>query len=51
MIRTFAHEIVVELAQHASIPVINGLTDYSHPCQAMADFLTIMEVKGAYREV
>jgi ornithine carbamoyltransferase len=46
MIRTFAHEIVVELAKHAAVPVINGLTDYSHPCQAMADYLTILEVKG-----
>ena len=46
MIRTFSHDIVVELAHHASIPVINGLTDYSHPCQAMADYLTMLEVKG-----
>jgi ornithine carbamoyltransferase len=46
MIRTFAHDIVVELAKNASVPVINGLTDYSHPCQAMADYLTILEVKG-----
>ncbi len=46
MIRTFAHEIVEELAQQASIPVINGLTDLSHPCQAMADYLTMLEVKG-----
>ena len=46
MIRTFSHEMVEELARHASIPVINGLTDYSHPCQAMADYLTILEVKG-----
>jgi ornithine carbamoyltransferase len=46
MIRTFSHEIVEELASHASIPVINGLTDYSHPCQAMADYLTILEIKG-----
>jgi ornithine carbamoyltransferase len=46
MIRTFAHEIVVELARYARVPVINGLTDYSHPCQAMADYLTIAEVKG-----
>ena len=46
MIRTFAHEIVVEMARYASIPVINGLTDYSHPCQAMADYLTMLEVKG-----
>jgi ornithine carbamoyltransferase len=46
MIRTFAHEVVVEMARCASIPVINGLTDYSHPCQAMADYLTMLEVKG-----
>jgi ornithine carbamoyltransferase len=46
MIRTFAHEIVEQLAEYASIPVINGLTDYSHPCQAMADYLTIWEMKG-----
>ena len=46
MIRTFAHEIVEQLAEYASIPVINGLTDYSHPCQAMADYLTVWEIKG-----
>jgi ornithine carbamoyltransferase len=46
MIRTFAHEIAEQLAQYASIPVINGLTDYSHPCQALADYLTIWEVRG-----
>ena len=46
MIRTFAHEVVEQMAQYASIPVINGLTDYSHPCQAMADYLTIWEAKG-----
>jgi ornithine carbamoyltransferase len=46
MIRTFAHEIVEQLAEYANIPVINGLTDYSHPCQAMADYLTIWEAKG-----
>jgi ornithine carbamoyltransferase len=46
MIRTFDHGIVVEMARHANVPVINGLTDYSHPCQAMADFLTIWECKG-----
>jgi ornithine carbamoyltransferase len=46
MIRTFAHDVVVELARQANIPVINGLTDYCHPCQAMADYLTMLEVKG-----
>jgi ornithine carbamoyltransferase len=43
MIRTFAQEDVQELARHASIPVINGLTDSSHPCQALADVMTIRE--------
>jgi ornithine carbamoyltransferase len=47
MIRTFAHEIVEQMAEYASIPIINGLTDYSHPCQAMADYLTIEEAKGS----
>ena len=46
MIRTFAHEIVEKMAEYASVPVINGLTDYSHPCQAMADYLTMLEIKG-----
>ena len=46
MIRTFAHEIVEQMAEFASIPIINGLTDYSHPCQAMADYMTMWEAKG-----
>ena len=46
MIRTFAHETVDEMAHWASIPVINGLTDFSHPCQAMADYMTMWEIKG-----
>jgi ornithine carbamoyltransferase len=46
MVRTFAHEIVEEMARYAGVPVINGLTDYSHPCQAMADYLTMWEIKG-----
>jgi ornithine carbamoyltransferase len=46
MIRTFAQEDVEELARHGSIPVINGLTDSSHPCQALADVLTIRERLG-----
>jgi ornithine carbamoyltransferase len=49
MVRTFAHEIVVQMAEYASIPIINGLTDYSHPCQAMADYLTMTELKGDVR--
>ncbi|MDZ7845100.1 MAG: ornithine carbamoyltransferase [Anaerolineales bacterium] len=46
MARVFDHEHVVELARYASIPVINGLSDYNHPCQAAADALTIYEVFG-----
>jgi ornithine carbamoyltransferase len=46
MVRTFSHEVVEQMARYANIPVINGLTDYSHPCQAMADYLTIWEAKG-----
>lgn len=46
MIRTFAHEGVVELAHYADIPVINGLTDLLHPCQVLADMQTIREYKG-----
>jgi len=46
MIRTFAQDDVEELAEHASIPVINGLTDSSHPCQALADVMTIRERLG-----
>lgn len=44
--RTFAHSAVVELAEHASIPVVNGLTDLWHPCQAMADYFTLSEKFG-----
>jgi len=49
MIRTFAHEIVEDMAKIAHVPVVNGLTDYSHPCQAMADYMTMLEVKGRLR--
>lgn len=45
MIRTFSHEEVEALAEHATIPVINGLTDLHHPCQALADLLTMYEWK------
>lgn len=46
MLRTFAHRNVIELARGATVPVINGLTDMSHPCQALTDFQTIYEKKG-----
>ncbi len=47
MARTFDHQTVVELAEHAEIPVVNGLSDREHPCQAFADFQTLLERKGA----
>lgn len=46
MIRTFSHQEVLELAEHATIPVINGLTDEEHPCQVVADLLTALERFG-----
>ncbi|HEX4574075.1 MAG TPA: ornithine carbamoyltransferase [Gemmatimonadales bacterium] len=48
MIRTFDHAEVVELARHATIPVINGLTDLSHPCQVLADLFTVREALGGW---
>ena len=45
-IRTFAHEVVLDLAKFATIPIINALSDFAHPCQAMADLLTIREELG-----
>lgn len=49
MIRTFGHDKIEELANAATIPVINGLTDTYHPCQALADLLTIKEIKGSLK--
>ena len=46
MIRTFEQEKVEKLAEYGSIPIINGLTDYCHPCQVLADLMTIREYKG-----
>ena len=46
MIRTFAQKEVEDLAKYGSIPIINGLTDYCHPCQVLADLMTIREYKG-----
>jgi len=46
MIRTFSHSDVLDLAKYSSIPVINGLTDFNHPCQALADMMTIREKFG-----
>ena len=49
MIRTYAQEEVEKLAEYGSIPIINGLTDYCHPCQVLADLMTIREHKGVIR--
>ncbi|MGR3179456.1 MAG: ornithine carbamoyltransferase [Candidatus Anammoxibacter sp.] len=50
-IRTYAHETVEELAREASVPVINALSDYAHPCQALADLYTIKEKLGSLKGV
>ncbi len=49
MVRTYAHEGLVKLAEYASIPVINGLTDFSHPCQGLADYMTMRERRHELR--
>ena len=49
MARVFAHEHVLELAKWSKVPIVNGLSDYNHPCQAMADALTIQEEFGALK--
>ena len=51
VLRTFSHETVTELARYASIPVINALSDHEHPCQALADFLTLREKFGDLTQV
>ncbi len=49
MIRTFAQQEVEDFAKYGSVPVINGLTDYCHPCQVLADLMTIREYKGTFK--
>lgn len=49
MARTFSYQTVLDLAKYASVPVINGLTDYDHPCQILADLFTIYEKKGSLK--
>lgn len=49
MIRTFAQQEVEDLAKYGSIPIINGLTDYAHPCQVLADLMTIREYKHSFQ--
>ncbi len=51
MIRTFSHESVMDLAKNSGVPVINGLTDSYHPCQALTDFFTIYELRKSFRNI
>lgn len=51
MARVFAHDTVTGLANHSKVPVINGLSDYNHPCQVISDLLTILEAKGTVEGV
>jgi ornithine carbamoyltransferase len=46
MARVHSHQTAIELAEHAAVPVINGLSDFEHPCQALGDYLTLLECKG-----
>ena len=48
MARVCAHQTVMELAENASVPVINGLSDFEHPCQALADYLTLLDTRGPW---
>jgi ornithine carbamoyltransferase len=49
MARVFSHQDILDLARHATVPVINGLSDLLHPCQALADYFTLLELKGDLR--
>lgn len=51
VIRTFGHELLGEFASHSSVPVINGLSDLHHPCQALGDLMTILEKKGRLKDI
>jgi ornithine carbamoyltransferase len=51
MARVHLHQTVIELAEHATVPVINGLSDFEHPCQALGDYLTLLECKGSLENV
>jgi ornithine carbamoyltransferase len=51
VLRTFAHSTVTEMAKHAGIPVVNGLSDWEHPCQALADYFTLLERFGSAKKI
>ncbi|MBU7046195.1 MAG: ornithine carbamoyltransferase [Theionarchaea archaeon] len=51
MARTYDHSKIIELAQYSNVPVINGLTNFNHPCQILADFLTILEHRGNFTDL
>jgi len=51
VVRTYGHNTLMEFARYAAIPVINGLSDLHHPCQALADLMTILEKKGRFRGI
>jgi ornithine carbamoyltransferase len=51
MARVHLHQTVIELAEHATVPVINGLSDFEHPCQALSDYLTLFERKGSLEKI
>jgi len=51
MARVFSHQTILDLIQHSKVPVINGLSDFSHPCQGLADLFTVYEKKGRFEDL
>ena len=49
--RTYDHQMIIDIAQSASVPVINALSDYEHPCQALTDLFTLWEIKGSLKDL
>jgi len=51
MARLFGHDLILQLTEHASVPVVNGLTDYNHPCQVLGDLMTVIEHRGSLNDL
>ena len=51
MARLFGHDLILQLTEHASVPVVNGLTDFNHPCQVLGDLMTVIEHRGSLNDL